>query len=97
MSMNLSGACATVSESGQITSNGNFSCQMDGGGTQYVIDYNNSVVNPVPVVSLTSPDPTLTYVLNTYVSGCRIYIYQLTSNGPVPASSSFDLIVGSMS
>ena len=93
----LNGACATVTQSGQITSNGNFSCQMDSSGTQYTIDYNGSVVNPVPVVSLTGQDPTLTFVLNAYTSGCKVYVYQQTPNGPVPAPSSFDLIVASIS
>lgn len=91
----LNGACATITQDGMITSNGNFSCQYT--GSEYTIDYNGSVVNPVPVVSLTGQDPTLTFVLNAYSGGCKVYIYQQTSNGPVPAASSFNLIVASIS
>ena len=88
---NLNGGCATVSASGQITSNSNWSCTFS--GSEYTIDYNGTMTNPVPVVSLTAQDPTLTFVLNAYSGGCKVYVYQLTSNGPVPATSSFDLIV----
>ncbi len=88
MANSLNGYCGTVTQDGQITSNGNFSCQYT--GAEYTIDYNGNVTNPVPVVSLTGQQPGMTYVLNTYSGGFKLYIY--ASNG-APTASSFDFIV----
>ncbi|MFT5891892.1 MAG: hypothetical protein ACI9Y7_001999 [Dokdonia sp.] len=89
MANSLSGYCGTVTQDGQITSNGNFSCQYT--GAEYTIDYNGNVTNPVPVVSLTGQQPGMTYVLNAYSGGFKLYIY---TSAIVPIASSFDFIVG---
>jgi len=83
--------CGQVTENGQITSNGNFSCNLV---SEYTIDYNGNCVNPVPVIALTSQNPMLTYVLNAYSGGFKLYIYEQTANGPVPSKSSFNFVVG---
>lgn len=90
---NLQGKCATVNDQGQIMSNGNFSCQWDANNSAYVIDYNGSVTNPVPVVSLTSQDSTKTFTLNAYASGFRLYVYKTQSGTIMPTTSSFNFIV----
>lgn len=90
---NLQGKCATVTAQGQITSNGNFSCQWDANNSAYVIDYNGSVTNPVPVVSLTGQNPTLSYMLNAYSSGFRLYVFMDQNGTATPTQSSFNFIV----
>lgn len=83
--------CGTVTQDGQITSNGNFSSQPQGSTGQYYIDYNGAVTNPVPVVSLTGQNPGMTCVLNAFSGGFRLYVYDTNL---APIASSFDFIVG---
>ena len=83
--------CGTVTQDGQITSNGNFSSHQQSSVGQYYIDYNGGVTNPVPVVSLTGPNPGMTFVLNAFSGGFRLYVYD---HNLAPIQSSFDFIVG---
>ncbi len=90
MANSLNGYCGTVSADGEIISNGNFTSQIQSNVGQYYIDYNNKVSNPVPIISLTGQIPGMTYVLNTFSSGFRLYVYD---NNLVPIATSFDFIV----
>ena len=83
--------CGTVTADGKITSNGNFSSQAQSNTGQYYVDYNGQVTNPVPVVSLTGQTPGMTFVLNAFSGGFRLYVYD---SNLVPIDSSFDFIVG---
>ena len=83
--------CGSVTQDGKITSNGNFSSQLQSSSGQYYIDYNGGVTNPVPVISLTGPNPGMTYVLNAFSGGFRLYVYDTNL---VPIDSSFNFIVG---
>lgn len=89
----LNGKCGTVTSSGQITSNGNFTCRWDGGNNTYNIEYAGAVTHPVPVVSLTGMDPTLTYMLNAYTGGFSLYVFKDVNGTPTPTQSSFNFIV----
>lgn len=90
MSNPMNGYCGTVTQDGQITSNGNFSCTVPNLGT-YTVSYNNAVTNPTPVVSLTGQNPGMTTILNTYSGGFTLYVYD---RNLAPIASSFDFIVG---
>ena len=83
--------CGTVTQDGKITSNGNFSSQPQSNAGQYYVDYNGNVTNPVPVVSLTGQTPGMTFVLNAFSGGFRLYVYD---SNLTPIDSSFDFIVG---
>jgi len=88
MSNSMSGYCGTVTQDGQIVSNGNFSCYFE--SNIYTIDYLGACTNPVPVVSLTSQMPGLIFLLNAYSGGFKLYVYD---SNFVPATSSFNFIV----
>lgn len=90
--MALNGKCGTVSASGQIVSNGNFSCTYTNTNT-YTVSYNGNVNNPVPVVSLVNQNPTAMYVLNAYSGGFTLYVYIDNGGTPTPAASNFNFIV----
>ncbi|MDF1695644.1 MAG: hypothetical protein P1U56_07440 [Saprospiraceae bacterium] len=90
MANSLNGYCGTVSADGAIESNGNFTSQIQSNVGQYYIDYNDKISNPVPIISLTGQYPGMSYVLNAFTGGFRLYVYD---NNLVPIASSFDFIV----
>lgn len=91
MSHTMYGYCGSVTQDGQITSNGNYSCQYS--GNEYTISYNGSPSDPIPVVSLTGPTPGMTYVLNAYTGGFKLYVYD---SNLVPVATSFTFIVAKL-
>ncbi len=92
MSKQMNGYCGYIKNS-SIVSNGNFTLRFDSGNTSYNVEYSDGVTNPVVVVSLTSPDPTLTYVLNAYTGGFTLYVYRNSNGTPTPTTSDFNFIV----
>lgn len=93
----MSTYCGTVTTSGQITSNNNFSCQYDSGQQKYTIDYNGHVTNPVVVVSLTLQGAIgLTYMLYSYTGGFTMQVFQDVSGTQTPIASSFNFIVSEL-
>jgi len=93
MSNTMNGYCGSVTSSGQITSNGNLSCQHDTGSGIYTLSYGDDVTNPVPVASNTTVAPDITFCLNVYSSGFKLYAF---NNEGIPVDISFDFIVAEM-
>lgn len=90
----MSGFCGTITSSGQITSNGNFSCQYDSGQQKYTIDYNGNVnAGAAVVVSPTLQIPGLTYMLNPYTNGFTLQVFQYSNGTFVPVASSSNFII----
>ena len=83
-----------VQANGQITSNGNFSCQYDPGQQKYTIDYNGHTTNPVPVVSPTLMSPGLSYMLYPYSGGFTMQVFRTENGVYTPVQSGFNFIVG---
>ena len=89
----MSTYCGTVTSSGQITSNNNFSCQYDSNQKKSTVSYNNNVTNPVVIVSPTLQALGLTYMLYSYSGGFTMQIFQNVSGTQTPVASSFNFIV----
>ena len=90
----MSTYCGTITSSGQITSNGNFSCQYDSGQQKYTIDYNGNVnAGASLVVSPTQQIPGLSYMLYPYTNGFTLQVFQDVNGVFTPVASSSDFIV----
>jgi len=89
----MSTYCGTVSTSGQIVSNNNFSCQYDSNQKKATVSYNGNVTNPVVVVSPTLQALGLTYMLYSYTGGFTMQVFQNVSGTETPVASSFNFIV----
>lgn len=90
----MSTYCGTVTSSGQITSNNNFSCMYDSGQQKYTIDYNNNVsAGAAVVVSPTQQIPGLTYMLYSYTNGFTLQVFQDVNGVFTPVASSFNFII----
>ncbi len=88
----MDGYCGSVTQDGLITSNGNFTCNYT--GAEYTIDYQGKMSSGnSAVVSLTSPTPGLTFVLNSYTGGFKLYVYDMNL---VPSPSSFNFVVAKL-
>lgn len=92
----MSNLCGTVSSNGQITSNGNFSCQYDSNQKKYTIDYNGNTNNPIPVISQTLMAPGLSYMLNPYSGGFTVQVFSNQNGVFTPVASGFNFIVGQL-
>lgn len=88
--------CGTVSSNGQITSNGNFSCQYDSNQKKYTIDYNGNTSNPIPVISPTLMTLGLSYMLNPYGGGFTVQVFSTQNGVFTPVASGFNFIVGQL-
>ena len=86
----LNGYCGTVTLNGDIVSNGNFQGVWNSSDGSYTIEYDEPIDKPVPVVSLTTQLPGLTYKLYGYQGGFKLYVS--ASNG-APTQSSFNFVV----
>lgn len=90
----LKGFCGQVDSEGFITSNNNDKCTFQSEQKQYTISYGNSpVTNPVPLVSLTTLIPGLSYMLNPYSSGFQLQAFQNIDGVETPVAVSFNYIV----
>ncbi|WP_420573192.1 hypothetical protein [Kordia sp.] len=90
----MSTYCGTITSSGQITSNNNFSCQYDSGQQKYTVDYNGNVAAGASVVvSPTQQIPGLTYMLYPYTNGFTLQVFQDVNGVFTPVASSSDFIV----
>lgn len=90
----MSAFCGTITSSGQITSNGNFSCQYDSGQQKYTVDYNGNVnAGASLIVSATQQIPGLSYMLYPYTNGFTLQIFQDVNGVFTPVASSSNFIV----
>lgn len=88
----LQGVTGTVSNSGQITSNGNFTCQYNDDGL-YEVGYSAGLTNPVPVISLVGNSNPKSYTLETSTDGFSLQVWKLESSGWKKSKCAFDFIV----
>ena len=84
-----------VSASGQIKSSENFTCQYANTNT-YTVSYGDYYHNPVPVITLVSTQPGLSFSLSQYSGGFTLYTWKTAETTPTPEPCDFNFHVAEM-